>query len=59
VRIAGLGAVWQAVMLGFAGLDLMGDALGVAPKLPPQLPGQNVTREIIQHVRQHDGDRRR
>ena len=24
VRIAGLGALWQAVMLGFAGLDLMG-----------------------------------
>ena len=28
VRIAGLGALWQAVMLGFAGLDLRGDALG-------------------------------
>jgi trehalose/maltose hydrolase-like predicted phosphorylase len=36
VRIAGLGALWQAVVLGFAGLDLMGDTLGIDPKLPPQ-----------------------
>ena len=36
VRIAGLGALWQAVMLGFAGIDLMGDALGIHPRLPPQ-----------------------
>ena len=36
VRIAGLGALWQAVMLGFAGIDLMGDALGIQPRLPPQ-----------------------
>jgi trehalose/maltose hydrolase-like predicted phosphorylase len=36
VRIAGLGALWQAVVLGFAGLDLMGDTLGIAPRLPPQ-----------------------
>jgi trehalose/maltose hydrolase-like predicted phosphorylase len=36
VRIAGLGGLWQAVMLGFAGLDLMGDTLGIAPRLPPQ-----------------------
>ena len=45
VHIAGLGALWQAVMLSFAGLDLMGDTLGIAlmgdtlgiaPKLPPQ-----------------------
>jgi trehalose/maltose hydrolase-like predicted phosphorylase len=36
VRIAGLGALWQAVILGFAGLDLMGDALGIDPTLPPQ-----------------------
>ena len=36
VRIAGLGAMWQAVMHGFAGLDLAGDKLGVDPKLPPQ-----------------------
>jgi trehalose/maltose hydrolase-like predicted phosphorylase len=36
VRIAGLGGLWQAVMLGFAGVDLRGDALGIAPRLPPQ-----------------------
>ena len=36
VRMAGLGGVWQAVVLGFAGLDLMGDSLGSAPKLPPE-----------------------
>jgi trehalose/maltose hydrolase-like predicted phosphorylase len=36
VRIAGLGALWQAIMLGFAGLDLMGDTLGIDPRLPPQ-----------------------
>ena len=36
VRIAGLGALWQAVMLGFAGLDLMGDTLRIDPRLPPQ-----------------------
>ena len=36
VRMAGLGGVWQAVVLGFAGLDLMGDILGLAPKLPPE-----------------------
>ena len=36
VRIAGLGALWQAVIRGFAGLDLMGDTLGINPKLPPQ-----------------------
>jgi trehalose/maltose hydrolase-like predicted phosphorylase len=35
VRIAGLGAVWQAVILGFAGLDLAGDLPTLAPKLPP------------------------
>ena len=36
VRIAGLGGLWQAVMLGFAGLDLRGDTLGIDPRLPPQ-----------------------
>ena len=36
VRIAGLGALWQSVIFGFAGLDLMGDTLGIDPKLPPQ-----------------------
>lgn len=36
VCIAGLGALWQSVTLGFAGLDLMGDTLRIAPNLPPQ-----------------------
>ena len=36
VRIAGLGAMWQAVILGFAGLDLKGELLGIDPRLPPQ-----------------------
>jgi beta-phosphoglucomutase family hydrolase len=36
VRIAGLGALWQAVILGFAGLDLSGDVLGIDPRLPPE-----------------------
>jgi trehalose/maltose hydrolase-like predicted phosphorylase len=38
VHIAGLGALWQAVILGFAGLDLKGDMLGIDPRLPPQWP---------------------
>jgi trehalose/maltose hydrolase-like predicted phosphorylase len=36
IRIAGLGGVWQAIVLGFAGLDLKGETLGVDPRLPPQ-----------------------
>ena len=36
IRMAGLGGLWQIVVLGFAGLDLMGDTLGISPKLPPQ-----------------------
>jgi trehalose/maltose hydrolase-like predicted phosphorylase len=36
VRIAGLGSLWQAVIRGFAGLDLMGDTLGIDPRLPPE-----------------------
>ena len=36
VHIAGLGALWQAVILGFAGLDLKGGVLCVDPRLPPQ-----------------------
>ena len=36
IRIAGLGGLWQAVVLGFAGLDLKGDMLAIDPKLPPQ-----------------------
>jgi trehalose/maltose hydrolase-like predicted phosphorylase len=35
VRIAGLGALWQAVILGFAGLGLMGDILDINPRLAP------------------------
>jgi trehalose/maltose hydrolase-like predicted phosphorylase len=36
IRIAGLGGVWQAVILGFAGLDLSGDVISLTPRLPPQ-----------------------
>src|SRR5262249_4199360 len=36
VRIAGLGGLWQAVLLGFAGLELRADTLGLVPRLPPQ-----------------------
>ncbi|HWU56607.1 MAG TPA: glycosyl hydrolase family 65 protein, partial [Rhizomicrobium sp.] len=36
VRIAGLGSVWQAVVLGFGGLDLTGDILAIDPKLPDE-----------------------
>ena len=35
VRIAGLGGVWQTVVLGFAGLDLSGDEISISPRLPP------------------------
>jgi len=34
VRIAGLGGVWMAVVMGFGGLDLTGDILSVDPKPP-------------------------
>jgi len=34
IRIAGLGAVWQAVVLGFAGLYFEGDTLSINPHLP-------------------------
>jgi trehalose/maltose hydrolase-like predicted phosphorylase len=34
VRIAGLGGLWQAVVMGFGGLDLTGDILKVDPHLP-------------------------
>jgi trehalose/maltose hydrolase-like predicted phosphorylase len=36
VRIAGLGGVWQAVVHGFAGLELASDIPGIDPKLPPE-----------------------
>ena len=35
IRIAGLGGLWQAIILGFAGLDLGSDMLGIDPRLPP------------------------
>jgi trehalose/maltose hydrolase-like predicted phosphorylase len=35
IRIAGLGGVWQAVVLGFAGLDLAGEPISLNPRLPP------------------------
>ncbi len=34
IHIAGLGGLWQAVLLGFAGLDMMGDTLALDPRLP-------------------------
>jgi len=36
VRIAGLGGMWQAVVLGFGGVDLSGEMLAIEPRLPPQ-----------------------
>lgn len=39
VRIASLGGVWQTVILGFGGLDLMGETLAIDPKLPPEWHG--------------------
>jgi trehalose/maltose hydrolase-like predicted phosphorylase len=36
IRIAGLGGLWQAIVLGFAGLELGGDAVTLAPRLPPE-----------------------
>lgn len=35
VRIAGLGGVWQAMVLGFAGLTLAHDGISIHPRLPP------------------------
>ena len=35
IRIAGLGGLWQAIILGFAGLDPKSDMLGIDPRLPP------------------------
>ncbi|GEP07237.1 glycoside hydrolase family 65 protein [Methylobacterium oxalidis] len=34
IRIAGLGGLWQAAILGIAGLNLMGETLELDPKLP-------------------------
>ena len=36
VRIAGLGGLWQAIVLGFGGVELAGENLGIEPRLPPQ-----------------------
>jgi trehalose/maltose hydrolase-like predicted phosphorylase len=36
IRIAGLGGLWQAIVLGFGGVDLRGETPGIDPKLPPQ-----------------------
>ena len=36
VHIAALGGLWQAVIAGFVGLNLMGDMLEIAPRLPTQ-----------------------
>ena len=51
VRIAGLGALWQVVMLGFAGLDLRGDTLGIDPRLPPRMARPLVPRVLERPVR--------
>ncbi|HEY2752902.1 glycosyl hydrolase family 65 protein, partial [Phenylobacterium sp.] len=45
VRIAGVGGIWQAIVMGFGGLDLSGDILGIEPKLPAHL------RSLSYHVR--------
>jgi HAD superfamily hydrolase (TIGR01509 family) len=34
VRIAGLGGIWQAAVMGFGGLDLSGEMPNIDPKLP-------------------------
>jgi trehalose/maltose hydrolase-like predicted phosphorylase len=34
IRIAGLGGVWQAVVLGFGGLDLSGESISIDPRPP-------------------------
>src|SRR4029453_11261077 len=39
IRTAGLGGLGAAVILGFAGLDLKGDMLGIDPRLPPHWRG--------------------
>ena len=41
IRIAGLGGVWQAVVLGFAGLYFEGDTLSLDPRLPPAWRGMS------------------
>ena len=58
VRIAGLGALWQAVVLGFAGLDLTGDTLGIDPRLPPAV-AQPVLPRVLERPVRGDPDRGR
>ena len=36
VRIAGLGGLWQAIVLGLGGIDLTPEMLRIDPQLPPQ-----------------------
>jgi trehalose/maltose hydrolase-like predicted phosphorylase len=36
IRIAGLGGLWQAIVVGFAGLGLGCDAITLTPRLPPE-----------------------
>jgi trehalose/maltose hydrolase-like predicted phosphorylase len=36
IRIAGLGGLWQAIVLGLAGLGLDYDAIALNPRLPPE-----------------------
>jgi trehalose/maltose hydrolase-like predicted phosphorylase len=43
IRIAGLGGLWQAVVLGFAGLELGSDAITLAPRLPPEWRSMSFT----------------
>ena len=39
VRIAGVGGIWQAIVLGFGGLDFSGDVLEIKPQLPAHWRG--------------------
>jgi trehalose/maltose hydrolase-like predicted phosphorylase len=41
IRIAGLGGLWQSVVLGFAGVDHRGDMLSLHPRLPPEWRGMS------------------
>ena len=43
IRIAGLGGLWQAAVLGFAGLDLTGETISLNPRLPPQWRSMSFT----------------
>ncbi|MBV8684044.1 MAG: HAD-IA family hydrolase [Caulobacteraceae bacterium] len=36
VRIAGLGAIWQSIVMGFGGADVTGETLAIRPNLPPR-----------------------